>query len=58
VSGVDEDYFMNKMSGKIYNMRTAEYTWGVSRAADDIYQFWELEVAGRSELGVTTYLGY
>jgi hypothetical protein len=58
VSGVDEDYFINGLGAKIYNMRVAEYTWYVSRAADDIYQFWELETAGRSELGVTTYLGY
>lgn len=58
VSGVDEDYFINGVGGKIYNLKIAEYTWYVTRASDDIYQFWELEVAGRSELGVTTYLGY
>jgi len=58
VSGIDEDYFIQGVRFKVYPGGIIEYAWKVKRASEDIYQFWLLEVAGRSELGVTTYLGY
>mgnify|MGYP001598038776 CR=1 FL=1 len=56
VTGIDMDYFINGVELNITAPATIRCRWAVTPA--DTQQYWILGVAGSSELGVTTFLGY
>jgi len=57
-AGIDAAYFINGKEFNISEGGIINYSYIVCPAAYDSYVFWELGVAGKSELGVTTWLGF
>lgn len=56
-ASIDEDYFIEGVKHSIdLQKQTWDTSWQLSNASAEI--FWLLEVAGFSELEVTTYIGY
>jgi hypothetical protein len=54
---IDAAYFINGKEFNITEGGIIHYSYILCPAAYDSYIFWELEVAGKSELGVTTWIG-
>jgi hypothetical protein len=58
LSAVNGDYFINGIEFAIMPGKVIYCTWYPSSAANDVYVYWYLGEAGKSELGVTTFLGF
>ena len=55
-SGTDRTFFVQGVSFSITPGGLINYRWAVKEADQDLFAFWELGVAGKSEIGVTTRL--
>jgi len=56
-ANVNAEYFINGKEFSITQGGIIRYSYILCPAAYDTYTFWELEVAGKGELGETTWLG-
>jgi hypothetical protein len=56
-AAIDAAYFINGKEFNITEGGIIHYSYILCPASYDSYVFWELEVVGKSELGITTWLG-
>jgi hypothetical protein len=58
VSGISGDYFINGVDFTILPGDIINFSWHVKSSAYDTFAFWYVGVAGQSEVGVTTFVGF
>jgi hypothetical protein len=58
VNNTDKNYFINGIKYRIDMGGMIYFTWYLSEALTNTDVYWELEIAGKTELDLTTLLGY